>query len=76
MIVVIYFIIAIRLHKHLLLQLLKLMSTMRFIAINCMIDNKIISINTIITIMIKMHAGLFDIHVRLHAPDLVPETHS
>ncbi len=26
--------------------------------------------------MIRIHAGLFVIHVRLHAPDLLPEIHS
>jgi hypothetical protein len=41
-----------------------------------MIDNIIISRIAIIAIMIRMDTCLFANHIRLHAPDLLPETHS
>ncbi len=52
------------------------MSIIVFIAIDCMIDSKIITIIAIIAIIHSLQDSLPTVHVRLHALDLLHEIHS
>jgi hypothetical protein len=61
---------------YLLLLLLLLLLHLIAIQLSCMSDNTIITIISIIVTIIRLHACLFVIHVRLHAHDLLPEAHS